>query len=318
MVDIFNDNYNNSNNNSNTKNNFNNFNNKNISSNNDNTDEPKQHWANIVKRMTDNTYILKIAYNGNNEGFQSHPEKKNNVCDIIVRALINCGYMEYYEKPVLLRGGRTDDGVLALGNFIIVNLIKEPILSHIYSKLKNKGVWVLGYAKINNLPKIEYRHYRYILPNEGQNLNLMKMCAEKLTGEHSFHNLSKRDNTKNKSMIRKIYNIEIEENPFFFTIDIYGKNFLWNMVRRIITVMSKVSLGEKSLNWVDNLLNPNYNEGVAPAPPNGLILVNVKTNIQYKYSDYVIRQFKNELKEEYRKNITNSGVSLNMINLLKK
>jgi len=289
----------------------------NSNSNNNNCDNNLSNWEKIGKRINENTYILKIAYDGNNEGFQSNPYKKNNVCDTIIDALLKCGYMEKWETKPLLRGGRTDNGVLALGNFIIVNLNQEPILSHIYSKLKYTGVWVVGYSKITELPEIKYRHYRYILPNEGQNINLMVEGANKLIGTHSFHNLSKRDNTKNKNPLRTIYDIKIKENDFFITIDIIGKNFLWNMVRRIITALSEVGKENKPLNWIDKLLDTSHTEGIAPAPANGLILVDVKTNINYIRDDYVIGKFKEEWRKNYRKNTADAGVSMNMLNEFK-
>jgi tRNA pseudouridine38-40 synthase len=256
-------------------------------------------------------YILKVAYNGNNYGFQSQPHKET-VRDKIMDALKECNYLA--NDKIIFYGGRTDKGVSAIGNFIVVELNQEPVLSYIYSKLKNKGVWILGYNKVNTIPEVKYRHYRYILPNDDYNIDLMKEASKKLIGTHSFHNLSKRDRTKEKSPIRTIYDINIYENPYYITIDVIGKSFLWNMVRKIITALSEIGKENKSIDWIDELLNENYKEGVAPAPAEGLILMDAKTDIKYIYDSYVLNRFKKEWMENYKKSIVKMGVCKNMMN----
>lgn len=262
----------------------------------------------------ENMYIMKVAYDGRHRGFQSQPHG-NTVCDHIMDALMECGY-SYNKNSIVFHGGRTDKGVSAIGNFIITKLKGEPNLSHIYSKLKNKGIWILGYKKIDAIPKIEYRHYRYILPKLygfNYDIDLMIQCSKKLIGTHSFHNLSKRDRSKEKSPIRTVYDIKINNCDHCFIIDIIGKSFLWNMVRKIIKVLSEVGMGNKPLNWVDDLLNKNHREGVPPVPPEGLILVESKTNIDYIYSSYVLNRYKREWMERYFKRVMKFEVCKNMI-----
>ncbi len=256
-------------------------------------------------------YILKIAYDETHCGFQSQPHK-NTVCDKIINALNESGYLT--NDKIIYYGGRTDKGVSAIGNFIVVELNKKPILSHIYSKLKNKGVWVLGYDEIDNIPKVQYRHYRYILPNISYNgkiynVESMKKASKKFIGTHSFHNLSKKDKSKKKNPIRTIYNINITRTPNYIVIDIVGKSFLWNMVRKMITVLSDIGLGKRPIDWIDELLDKNNRKGVAPAAAEGLILINAKTNVIYKYDEYVLTKFKKEWLERSLKYTTKMGVS---------
>jgi tRNA pseudouridine38-40 synthase len=259
-------------------------------------------------------YILKVAYDECNYGFQSQPHKET-VCDKIMDALRECNYLA--NDKIIFYGGRTDKGVSAIGNFIVVELNQEPILSYIYSKLKNKGIWILGYNKINGIPEVKYRHYRYILPNmpydDEYNIDLMREASKKLIGTHSFHNLSKRDRTKEKSPIRTIYDIKIDENPYYITIDVIGKSFLWNMVRKIITTLSEVGKENKPVGWIDELLCENHKEGVAPAPAEGLILMDAKTDVEYIYDSYVLNRFKREWMENYKKTTMKLGVCRNMV-----
>jgi len=261
-------------------------------------------------------YILKVAYDGRHRGFQSQPHR-DTVCDHLLSALEECGYLSEEKKGIVFYGGRTDKGVSALGNFVVVYLKEEPKLSYIYSKLKNKGIWVLGYREIEEIPKVRYRHYRYILPkDEDYNVDLMIEGSKKLIGTHSFHNLSKRDRSKEKSPIRRIFDIKISEDNYYIVIDVIGESFLWNMVRKIVTVLSEIGKGKKDISWIDRLLDVNHREGVPPAPPEGLILVEAKTDVEYIYDPYVIRRFKEEWMEEYLKGIVKFGVSKSMIDLL--
>ncbi len=258
-------------------------------------------------------HILKVAYNSNNRGFQRQPHK-DTVCDKIMNVLNECNYLK--DDRILYYGGRTDKGVSAIGNFVVVELKKDPILSQIYSKLKGKGVWILACKEIDKIPNVMYRHYRYILPtlpNE-YNVKLMKEASKKLIGTHSFHNLSKKDKTKQKSPIRTIYDITIREYPYYITIDIIGKSFLWNMVRKIITALSEIGMENKPVCWINKLLDENYKEGIPPALAEGLILMDARTDIEFIYDDYVISRFKKEWLDNYKINSMKMGVYHNAIN----
>ncbi|AEH06165.1 tRNA pseudouridine(38-40) synthase TruA [Methanothermococcus okinawensis] len=262
-------------------------------------------------------YILKVAYNKHHYGFQTQPHKET-VCDKIMDALKECNYLA--NDKIIFCGGRTDKGVSAIGNFIVVELSQEPILSHIYSKLKNKGIWIFGYKKIDTIPEVKYRHYRYILPIiphiDEYNIDLMIEASKKLIGEHSFHNLSKKDRTKEKSPIRTIYDIKIEKNLYYITIDVIGKSFLWNMVRKIITALSEVGKENKPVGWIDELLCENHKGGVPPAPAEGLILMEAKTDIEYIYDKYVLNRFRREWMENYKKTTMKLGVCRNMMEFI--
>ncbi len=257
-------------------------------------------------------YILKIAYDGR-YSFQQQPHKQT-VCDILLDTLEEIDFLA--KKKIIYSGGRTDKGVSALGNFVVVELKKEPILSYINAKLKDKGIWVLGYREIDKIPKVKYRHYRYILPNIGYDLNAIKEGAKKMIGTHSFHNLSKRDRTKEKSPIRTICNIKISENEFYLTIDIIGESFLWNMVRKIVGALDLVGRGKKPVDWIDKLLDENYREGVPTFPPDGLILVEAKVDVDYIYDSYSIRKFKEYWKEFFKFYVMKIGIAKTVLDFI--
>ncbi|MEO2117735.1 MAG: tRNA pseudouridine(38-40) synthase TruA, partial [Methanocaldococcus sp.] len=239
---------------------------------------------------------------------------KQTVCDILLDTLEEIDFLA--KKKIIYSGGRTDKGVSALGNFVVVELKKEPILSYINAKLKDKGIWVLGYREIDEIPQVKYRHYRYILPNIGYDVNAMKEGAKKMIGTHSFHNLSKRDRTKEKSPIRTIYDIKISENEFYLIIDIIGESFLWNMVRKIVGALDLVGRGKKPVEWIDKLLDENYREGVPTFPPDGLILVEAKVDVDYIYDNYSIRKFKEYWEEFFKLQVMKIGIAKTVLDFI--
>ncbi|ACX73179.1 tRNA pseudouridine synthase A [Methanocaldococcus vulcanius M7] len=255
-------------------------------------------------------YILKIAYDGR-YSFQTQPHR-NTVCDKVLNTLDEIDLLE--RRKIIYCGGRTDKGVSALGNFIVVELKKEPSPSYINAKLKNEGIWVLGYREIEKIPEVRYRHYRYILPNMGYDVEAIKRGASILTGTHSFHNLSKKDRTKDRSPIRTIFKIDVSENEFYITLDIFGKSFLWNMVRKMVGALDLVGRGERPVNWIEKLLREDHKEGVPTFPPDGLILVEANVDVDYIYEPYSMKKFKEYWTDLFKLKVMKMGIAKTMMN----
>jgi tRNA pseudouridine38-40 synthase len=253
-------------------------------------------------------YIFKIAYDGK-LSFQTQPHGET-VCGKISNALLDCGYLDNEDRVPLYHGGRTDRGVAALGNYVVYEMDKKPVLPRVQSKLKWDGIWVLGCKEIEIFPEIEHRHYQYTLPNKNHDVELMKKASEKLIGTHYFQNLSKRDKTKVKDPVRTLYDIKISSNDYFITIDIFGESFLWNMVRRIIRLLSDIGKHkiENPEKFIELILSEDYKKGYPPSPAEGLILVDVKTNIDIDLDSYVIRNLKNS----WEKSLNNSLMRLGL------
>ena len=94
-------------------------------------------------------------------------------------------------------------------------------------------------------------------------------------GEHNFSSFSKHDVNKNPN--RQIYKSKWVKKRDYFEYTITGNSFLRNMVRNLVGVQiayceDKVTYDEVS----KNLLNPKEERLNYIAPPNGLVLWNVK------------------------------------------
>jgi len=68
------------------------------------------------------------------------------------------------------------------------------------------------------------------------------------------------------------------------------------MVRKIVCSLEAVGSGEMDLSWIDDLLNPEINEGAPTAPAEGLILKGVGyEGISWQVDDYSRKRAANAL-----------------------
>ncbi|MDD2638951.1 MAG: tRNA pseudouridine(38-40) synthase TruA, partial [Methanothrix sp.] len=84
--------------------------------------------------------------------------------------------------------------------------------------------------------------------------------------------------------------------------EVRADGFLWNMVRKIATVLEKVGSGERDLDWVRELLDPGVNRGVNPAPAEGLILMDVGyQGVDWTLEPYSMRMAQERLSKIWRR-----------------
>ena len=230
---------------------------------------------------------LKIAYLGDNYyGFQRQPEVPTVEAEI-KKALEKVGVPD----GKFGYAGRTDRGVNALGQVIDFEIVegKEALT---YPRPLNgrlpRDVWAWARAVVpknfNSRHSALWREYLYILYHHGLDIDTMKAGAHKLLGEHDFRNFS----SCKEGTVKEILAMEIkEESPNLAVFQIKANGFLWNMVRKIAGSLESVGSGEKELGWIDDLLNPEINEGAPTAPAEGLILKDVGyEGISWQMDDY--------------------------------
>tara|TARA_B100001989_G_C24426567_1_gene406771 strand:+ start:141 stop:866 length:726 start_codon:yes stop_codon:yes gene_type:complete len=237
-------------------------------------------------------YKLIISYDGTDfHGFQIQKDKKT------VQGELQKAFEIFTEKYELNYSGRTDAGVHAKGQ--VVNIKTEFDLNdktiNSLNKILGPKIFINYFKKINYNFHARYdaieRIYKYFVSDITQQypylsshsyvypkkLDLKKLnyVAELFIGEHNFSAFSKHDINKNPN--RKIYNSKWIKKRDFFEYTITGNSFLRNMVRNIVGVQlayceDKVTFEEVS----KNLINPKKARLNHVAPPNGLVLWNVK------------------------------------------
>jgi len=249
---------------------------------------------------------LKVAFKlgylgGRYHGFQLQPEVLT-VQAVVREALrglaLNDGSFCY--------AGRTDRGVSALGqviDFFIDSKNADLAIPRVVNSRLPPDVWAWAWATVPENFSARHaalwREYRYVLPRDGLDIDLMREASRELLGVHDFRNLS---TEKIRSTTRNLMKLDISEQNGSIILDVRSDGFLWNMVRKIATVLEMVGSGQRDLEWVSRLLDPEINQGVNAAPAEGLILMDVGyQGVEWTVEPYSMRMAQERLSKVWRR-----------------
>ena len=248
---------------------------------------------------------LKVAYIGTDfHGFQRQPDLKT-VEGELIDALKNANLIDNPKDSGYAIAGRTDRGVHALGNVISFRTPEEVIINQINDFLP-KSIRILAKAGVRFGFKPRFakrRHYRYTVVNKDHlDLDKIKEASKIFEGTHNFSNFSKRSE---RNPVRTVDNIEIKVKDNLLIIDVIGESFLWNMVRKIATVLFLVGNGELSIKKLQTFFDISIMAAITPMPPEGLILMDtIYEGVVFKYDEYAKNKFLSALRDEYTYNRT--------------
>jgi tRNA pseudouridine38-40 synthase len=241
-------------------------------------------------------FALNIEYVGSNYfGFQNQIHDKLPTIQQKLEEAIS----EVANHPVsITAAGRTDAGVHATGQIIHFDT----------NSIRSERGWLLGINSnlphdicVNKIKKVPEdfharfsataRRYQYLIFNSPMRSailyhratlyyrlldeNKMNKAAQYLSGEHDFSSF-RAAQCQSKSPIRKINDIKVERQGSFIVFEIEANAFLYHMVRNIMGVLLEVGCGEKSPEYVLEVLKHKDREkGGITAPAEGLYLVKV-------------------------------------------
>jgi tRNA pseudouridine38-40 synthase len=264
---------------------------------------------------------FKLAYIGTDfHGFQRQPNFPT-VEGELFKAFNKVGIMDDPEKLHYSIAGRTDRGVHALGNVVSLKTDSKATINQINYHLPS-SIQIIGKAEVPNGFKpryAEYRHYKYVFFKDPYNkkiLNLKKMqnASKILIGTHNFRNFSKRCE---RAATRNVKDLKVSQYKMLTVIDVIGESFLWNMVRKMVQVITKVGMGKLDEEEVYLLLNPDIYSSITPVPPDGLILMDVKyKDIEFNMDKYAMNNFFKTIKDEYIRRRTIASAEEEMIKVL--
>ena len=265
---------------------------------------------------------FKVAYIGTHfYGFQRQPQLPT-VEDELFKAFKRAGVMEDPDKSRYSIAGRTDRGVHALGNVISLKTDSEATINQINYHLP-PTIQIIGKTEVPDgfKPRFaEYRHYKYVLfkdPYVEEVLDLKKMqsASKLLEGKHNFQNFTKRSE---RAPNRNVKELKISQNRMVTVIDVVGESFLWNMVRKMVQVITMVGNGKMEEKELSLLLNPDIPASINPVPPDGLILMDINyKDIEFTLDKYAKNNFFKTIKEEYIKRRTIAAAEEEMIKILR-
>jgi|Deesub1362A_J573_1020465.scaffolds.fasta_scaffold00187_18 tRNA pseudouridine38-40 synthase len=189
--------------------------------------------------------------------------------------------------------GRTDAGVHAIAQTFAVDVesTHPHFLRILNSHLpRDMAVWAVAEVSEDFDPRYNAlsRTYVYAMVyGKGEHgeydFDTMVKCVKKLKGTHDFSNFTKGfDGGK-----REVYRAELRQKGEFIYLEIEANAFTWNMVRCIASALRAVGRGDKSVQWFEEMLKPEVRkERIEPASPHGLILKDVKYNVDFEVDLY--------------------------------
>jgi len=255
---------------------------------------------------------LRIAYDGTAfYGFQRQPGVRT-VEGELIRVLTKLKIIESPEKNDFKGASRTDRGVSAFFNVVSflpggrADLARPEVLNH-----HLKDIWVLGVAEVPDdfHPRFWAREktYRYYLIDEGFDFERMAECAELFKGTHDFSAFAKLE--PGRDPIREITGISIVPRRGYCVVEITGKSFLWEMVRRIVNALRFCGLGLLEPEEVKAMLAGNYRKKVPPAPPENLVLWYIEyPGVNFKTDEKGLAKVKRDLFERYSRALTRAAL----------
>jgi tRNA pseudouridine38-40 synthase len=265
---------------------------------------------------------FKVAYIGTPfYGFQRQP-KFPTVEGELFRAFKKSGIMDDPKRSGYSIAGRTDRGVHSLGNVVSLKPDSEATINQINYYLPS-SIQIIAKAEVpdNFKPRYaNYRYYRYVFfkdPYNNTALDLKKMqnASKIFEGVNNFQNFTKRCE---RTPIRFIKEMNISQDKLFTVIDVVGQSFLWNMVRKMVQVITMAGSGKMDEEDIKLLLNPDISASITPVPPDGLILMDVNyEGIDFIFDRYAKNNFFKTIKEEYITRKTIAAAEEEMINFLK-
>lgn len=229
-------------------------------------------------------WAFKLFYDGTNfHGSQIQP-KLRTVQGELIKALNKLDYI----KGKISFCCRTDAGVSALSQVVVAELTRKPIIGEINSVLpKDMLIWAFTEVPENISARhlVEWKLYRYYLPLLSEKINLDNIikASELIKGRKELGGLSK---SKKGGLIDEI---RISERDGVLVMDFKGKYFSWNLVRRSVSALYMVGSGRLNIDQFMNILN-NPERGIHPAPPWGLILLDVGCKLNFIVDQRALRR----------------------------
>ncbi len=256
--------------------------------------------------MKKSKVALRLAYLGTQYvGFQVQPGQPT-VQAAVVEALHRAHLIEEIDEAHFTASGRTDKGVHALDAVIAFDTeasgLAVPRLINTY--LPN-GIWAWARADVpqtfNARRDAILREYQYFLCDGQFNVNAMKEASDLLVGVHDFHNLSL---DKRRSAVRNVFSSDVRVSGGCIIIEVAADSFVWNMMRKLVSALTLVGNGQKSVEWFGNMLNPKvHTEGIRSAPALGLILTRVEyAGIEFAEDAYAKKRAQKYIQEAVLQN----------------
>jgi tRNA pseudouridine38-40 synthase len=197
---------------------------------------------------------VKLAYDGREFNGSQRQPKVRTVEGEVLRALKKIGAIEGAKEARFRTASRTDAGVSALGNVICFDTDFDPgRLIHALNAV-SEGVFYHGLALVDDdfsPRRARMRWYRYYHSTNGIDLGKFVACAHLFEGRHDFVRFCK---PEGRATVKTVDRIDVRSVGDIIVIDLHAREFLRNMVRRMVAAMVEVGRGRASVDEVREVL----------------------------------------------------------------
>ncbi len=252
-------------------------------------------------------YKVILTYDGTAFGGMQRQANTRTVQGEVEQALKKIGW----QGESILSAGRTDAGVHAIGQVIAFDFAWDHSNNDLQNAINanlphDAAANQVNIASDDFHPRYDalsrtYRYQIFCQPSRDPtrerfswrvwpeiDLKRVKLCAEKLVGEHDFSAFGV-PHKKGGTTVRKIFRATWWQANDGYVFEIEGNAFLYHMVRCIVSLQVEVGQGKLEPEIITRYLiaeNDGMIQGLAP--PHGLCLVAVS------YPDDVIMQKKDK------------------------
>lgn len=224
---------------------------------------------------------LKFGYDGSSfNGYQRQPERRT-VEGEIIETLEAVGAIEDPESSAFQSGSRTDAGVHALANAVAFNTDfgSADLLSALNAKCRH--ILFHSYLEVPatfNPRKAVMRHYRYLLRGR-YDRGRLESALKLFVGTRDFSNFAK---SGPGGRFRSIERVGISEISGWTAIDLHGRSFLHNMVRRIVSAAVLAAEGKITEGDIESALSGGPAKSFGLARPEFLILMDIDYGMRFR------------------------------------
>ncbi|WP_178918082.1 tRNA pseudouridine(38-40) synthase TruA [Natronomonas gomsonensis] len=221
---------------------------------------------------------FRVAYDGTGyRGYQRQPHG-NTVEDTLFEALSDLGVGFEDGSPVgYAAAGRTDAGVSARAQTVAFEAPEWLRPRALNGELPaDVRAWADADvpASFHATHDAVERTYRYFLYAPDLDVERAAEVCRRLSGEHDFHNL-----TPDETGTERDLSVGVEREGPFLVVDCRAGGFARELVRRVVSLLEALATGEREAGFLDRVLSAERlsgPEGVAPAAPEPLVLLDVR------------------------------------------
>ncbi len=225
-------------------------------------------------------YVVKFAFDGSLfEGYARQPRRRT-VEGELLDALREARLIEEGGMGRFASGSRVDRGVSALGAAFAfdtragedrvlrsINANTGSILAHSIARVPP------GYDPRRMADRRWYRyHFQETDLPGGLDLALMRSASRLFVGEHDFSAFAR---LEGKDPVRVVERVCLERQAGGLVLDIWGRSFLWNQVRRMASALQSVGTRELDPGVIERALAGDTAWSCGPVPSVGLFLMDV-------------------------------------------